>query len=97
MQFVLSGRRHELDFESVVDAANHVVPDDIDGRHKYYVIIGGRRIPIKQLFAEATGLRRAEFITDDAFRIFRKLGIEVHEFSSPPHPRADLSPNPPKG
>lgn len=91
MHFVLSGRRHELDFERVVDAANQVVPDDIDGRHKYYVIIGHRRIPIKQLFAEATGLRRAEFITDDAFRIFRKLGLEVHEFDGPPRPKADLS------
>ncbi len=80
MQFVLGGRRYELDFERVVEAASRVVPDDIDGRHKYYVVIGGRRLPVKQLFAEATGLRRAEFITDDAFRILRKLGFGIEEF-----------------
>lgn len=83
MRFTLGGKRHELDFERVVEAAGRAAPQDIDGRHKYYVVIGGRRFPVKQLFAEATGLRRAEFITDDAFRIFRKLGFEVAEFGRP--------------
>ena len=91
MRFVLGGKGYELDFEAVAEAAKQVVPDDIDGRHKYYVVIGDRRIPVKQLFAEATGLRRAEFITDDAFRIFRKLGLEIHEFNSPHRPNAELS------
>ncbi len=84
MQFVLGGKRYELGFEGVVEAASRVVPDDIDGRHKYYVVIGGRRLPVKQLFAEATGLRRAEFITDDAFRILKRLGLEIEEFDRPP-------------
>ena len=89
MQFILNGMRHELDFPTMMAAANRIAPDSLDGRHKYYVDVAGRRIPIKQLFAEATGLRRAEFITDDAFRIFRKLGVEVHEFNSPPRATAD--------
>ncbi len=83
MQFVLGGKRYELDFESVVEVASRIVPDDIDGRHKYYVVIGGRRLPVKQLVAEATGLRRAEFITDDAFRILKRLGLEIEEFDRP--------------
>lgn len=83
MRFTLGGRRHELDFERVVAAASRAAPQDIDGRHKYYVVIGERRFPVKQLFAEATGLRRAEFITDDAFRIFRKLGFDIEEFVRP--------------
>ena len=94
MQFVLGGKRYELDFERVVEAANRVVPD-VDGRHKYCVAIGGRRIPVKQLFAEATGLRRAEFITDDAFRIFKKLGLNIEEFDHPHAPTAGLSTLPP--
>ena len=85
MRFTLGGKRHELDFDRVVAAASRAAPQDIDGRHKYYVVIGGRRFPVKQLFAEATGLRRAEFITDDAFRIFRKLGFDIEEFARPPH------------
>ena len=91
MEFTLSGRRYKLDFDSVMEAANRVVPDSLDGRHKYYVDIGGRRLPVKQLFAEATGLRRAEFITDDAFRIFKKLGLDIEEFDRPHAPTAELN------
>lgn len=91
MQFTIAGKRCELDLEDVMETASRVVPDDVDGRHKYYVVIGGRRLPIKQLLAEVTGLRRVEFITDEAFRVFRKLGLEVHEFDGSPRPRADLA------
>ena len=93
MQFVLGGRRYELDFEGVVEAADRLVPDEIDGRHKYCVVIGGRRLPVKQLFAEATGLRRAEFITDDAFRILKRLGLEIEVYDRPSisDPRADVA------
>lgn len=83
MQFVLNGKRHELSPERVVATASRIVPDDIDGRHKYYAAIGGGRFPVKQLFAEATGLPRAEFITNEAVRILRKLGIEIREFAHP--------------
>lgn len=88
MQFVMNGGRHELTREQVAETASRIVPDDPDGRHKYYAAIGGGRFPVKQLFAEATGLPRAEFVTDGARRIFRKLGIEIREFTHP-------SPRPP--
>ena len=91
MQFTIAGKRYELDLESVMQTASYVVPDEFDGRHKYYVDIGGRRIPIKQLLAEVTGLRRAEFITDEAFRVFRKLGLEIQGFGNQTRPMADLS------
>ena len=90
MQFVMNGGRHELTREQVAETARRVVPDDIDGRYKYYAAIGGGRFPVKQLFAEATGLPRSEFVTDGARRIFRKLGIEIHEFAHPaPPPEAN--------
>ena len=47
MRFVLGGVRHELRHEDIVAAARRVVLDDIDGRHKYYVLIEGRRLPVK--------------------------------------------------
>ena len=83
MRFVLGGVRHELRYEDIVAAARRVVLDDIDGRHKYYVLIGGRRLPVKRLFAEATGLQPNEFITDDATRNLRKLGFEIRQFDTP--------------
>ena len=44
MQFVMNGGRHELTREQVAETARRIVPDDIDGRHKYYAVIGGRRL-----------------------------------------------------
>ena len=83
MRFVLGGVRHELRHEDIVAAARRVVLDDIDGRHKYYVLIEGRRLPVKPLFAEATSLQLNEFITFDAIRNLRKLDFEIRQFDTP--------------
>ena len=76
-------RRVRLSGLSALDTCARSGNYPVSGTVPYYVVIGGRRFPVKQLFAEATGLRRAEFITDDAFRIFRKLGFDVEEFGRP--------------
>ncbi len=84
MKFILGGTQHELNYEDVVAAAGRVMLNGIDGRNKYYVDIGGRRLPVKALFAEATGLQLTEFITDDATRNLRKLSFAIHQFDTPP-------------
>ena len=87
MRFVLSGVSHELDLETVMKVADLNTPDAIDGRHKYYVNISGRRFPVNQLFSLATGLNRSGgFITQDANRILRKLGFIIEEFGRPSSP-----------
>ena len=86
MRFVLGGVSRELSYEDVVAAAGRVVLNGIDGRHKYYVVIGGQRLPVSRLFAEATGLQPNEFITDDATRNLRKLGFEIRQFDTPSSP-----------
>ena len=86
MRFVLGGVRHELRREDIVAAARRVVLDDIDGRHKYYVLIEGRRLPVKPLFAEATSLQLNEFITFDAIRNLRKLDTPSSSAVASTHP-----------
>ncbi len=83
MRFVLGGVRRELRYEDVVAAAARVEVNGIDGRNKHYVVIGERRLPVKPLFAQATGLQLSEFITFDAIRNLRKLGFEVRQFDTP--------------
>ncbi len=83
MRFTISGTRHALDFETVVSAARRNVPDLIDGRHKYYVNIDGRRYPVKQLFGLATGLHWSEFITQHANRVLTRLGFKIEQFGWP--------------
>ena len=83
MRFILGGIRRELGYEDVVAAAARVETNGIDGRNKHYVVIGGRNLPVKPLFAEATGLELSEFITYDAIRNLRKLGFEIRQFDPP--------------
>ena len=84
MRFVLGGVRRELRYEDVVAAATRVEINGIDGRNKHYIVVGERRLPVKPLFAEATGLQLSEFITFDAIRNLRKLGFEILQFDIPP-------------
>ena len=84
MHFVMAGKPHELNFETVVEAASQIVSDSLDGRHKYFVAVRGLRFPVKQLeFSQATGRGRNEFITHEAIRNLRKLGFSVEDFDSP--------------
>ena len=90
MRLVIGGQSHELSYETVLEAAGQIVPEIFDGRHKYYVAVRGRRFPVKQLFSQATGRRRDEFITHDAIRNLRKLGFSVEVFHGPLSPARDF-------
>lgn len=83
IQFILGGTRHELSREDVMAAATRVVVNRIDGRNKYYVDIGGRRLPVKALFAEATGLQPSEFIPTDANRHLKNLDFKIRQYDIP--------------
>ena len=96
MWFVLNGMRQNLEAADVIKAASQTVPDEFDGRHKYYVDVGGCRFPPKQLFAQATGRNRDEFITHEAIRHLRKLGFVVEEFAGSlfPEPESNTAAEP---
>ena len=86
MQFRLGRFYYELDFETVTKAANQATPDAIDGRHKYYVKVEGRRFPVKQLVSVATGIPKGDFIPSEANRCLRKLGFTIEEFAHSSRP-----------
>ncbi len=86
MRFVLGGLERELDSDMVWKAAQQHAPDPIGGLHRYYVDIGGRRYPVKQLFSLATGIQRNEFITNEAVRHLKRLGFTVEESPWPSAP-----------
>ncbi len=90
MRFVLGGVERELDAETVRKVAERNEPDVLGGLHKYYVSIGGRRYPVKQLFSLATGMQRSEFITYEANRHLKRLGFTIEEFSRPSAPLAQV-------
>lgn len=44
---------------------------------KHYVEISGTRYPVKQALAQALGLAVIDFTSQDAYRIFRRLGLSL--------------------
>ena len=94
MRFYIFGEDYEITKEKVIDAAQGTLPGLIDGRHKYFVSLEGRRYPIKQLLAGAIDRNNSEFTAQYAQRILRKLGFTVEEFGPPP-PQPHFRPEPP--
>ncbi len=46
---------------------------------KYFVVIKGKEYPIKQVVDKAFSLSRADFVTQEAYRILRRLGFKIVE------------------
>ena len=93
MHFTILGRVYDIVPEDVIKVAEGAVPEPVDRRHKYFVVLRDHRYPIKQLLAGATSLSNSKFTAQYAERILSKLGFTVEEFG-PLQPRAHFSPRP---
>jgi hypothetical protein len=72
--FTIGGIQFFLTKEQVEQSLAGVEPESI---REVYVQVNGKKYPIKQAFAAATGLLRGGFTTHDAMRVFRKLSLSV--------------------
>lgn len=72
ISFVLNGESHRLSRRQVIDAVDGVEPEPI---REHYVTIEGRRYPVKQAFAVATGLSAADFTSHRARDVLRRVGV----------------------
>ena len=73
-KFTVGGVEFFLSKADVEQKLQGVGPENI---REVSVEIGGRRYPVKQALAEATGLLRGNFTSHDAMRVFRKLSLPV--------------------
>ena len=80
MEFVLNGEAHALDRGSVERALADVDPEPV---REHGVRVGGVVYPVKQAFAGATGVPRADFTSQTARRLLARLGFEVVGNTSP--------------
>ncbi len=81
MQVVLRRKGFEVEKKEVEELLKNFSIED-DPQATYYVVIGGRELPAKKalgkvLEAKGTGLTLLDFTTQDAVRIFRRLGFEI--------------------
>jgi hypothetical protein len=79
--FQLGGMRYRLTRRDVEDCMAGVAPKPTD---KYYMIIGGRPYPPKQVLAEVLHLPSTSFTTAAASGILRRLGFEIQTFGGEP-------------
>ncbi|MGH9774851.1 MAG: hypothetical protein ACRD50_07870 [Candidatus Acidiferrales bacterium] len=82
-RFRLAGKELELSKGDVEGALEHVAPEEV---RKYCVAVHGRRYPVKQALAAATGVSTDRFISTDAARILRSVGFEVDRAGERPKP-----------
>ena len=81
MEVVLRKKGFKVEKEEVERLLKDVRIED-DPQATYYVVIGERELPVKKalgkvLEAKGTGLTLLDFTTQDAVRVFRRLGFEI--------------------
>jgi hypothetical protein len=74
MRFTVGGAEVFLSKEDVEQKLQTVEPESI---REVSVDVNGKRYPVKQALAEATGLLRGNFTSHDAMRVFRKLSLPM--------------------
>ena len=74
MKFKIRGRSYVIEKKDVIEKMRGEEPGDID---KYYVILEGKKFPIKQVIEVVCGIPLIGFTSMDAYRILEKLGFEI--------------------
>lgn len=74
VRFTLRGKDFDLRKEDIVAAAKGLAPGRIQ---KYSVTAAGKRLPIRQLVAAATGMPPIAITSQDAYRILQKFDFEI--------------------
>lgn len=90
MDFVLNGRTHSLDAETVRARVIGSPPHDI---RTHWVEVDGRRWPPKQAFRVATGLTDEPFISHFALRVFQRLGFQTSPIPGAAQPARERRPS----
>lgn len=73
-RFTIRGKEILLSKADITAAAKGISPKRVQ---KYSALIGGKRYPIKQLVSAATRVPEIGMTSQDAYRILRKLDVDV--------------------
>lgn len=87
----IAGREVDLDSDAVVRTLSRVDPEPI---RKHYVVVAGRKLPVRQALSAVTGIDKAEFQSHQARSIFRRLGLPTGQLGSDWTPRPALRSQP---
>ena len=74
MRLKVKGKIYYIDRNKVNNNLFNIEPE---AGGKYFVKILDKQYPIKQVVGKVFSLPRAEFITQEAYRILKNLGFEI--------------------
>jgi len=74
MKFTIRGKSYVIEKKDIVERMKGKEPGDID---KYYVVLEGKKYPIKQVIEVVCGIPLIGFTSMDAYRILEKLGFKI--------------------
>lgn len=72
MDFTINGQRVTLDTSDIHRAAEGLTPGTV---RSHVVEIDGVEYPVKQVFAQASGMDLLDFTTNQARRVLKALGF----------------------
>lgn len=72
--FTVAGNDFSLSPADVVARMRDLEPEPV---RELFVEVAGTAYPIKQAFAQVTGMQRGQFTSHDAMRVFRKLQLKI--------------------
>lgn len=72
LHVVIAGRPADLAADDVARAMRDEIPEPV---RAHYAVVEGRRFPPKQVIARVTGIDRADFTTNQARALLRRLGF----------------------
>ena len=73
-KFTIAGKTYSITADDIMSEMKDKEPEAI---RNYYVEIGNKKFPIKQVLSETLGLVKIGFTSMDAYRVLMKLGFEV--------------------
>jgi len=80
VRVILRGKTYDITREDI-EAKLRAISPLVEGKVKYFVEIGRRQFPVKQVIGEVLNLSRAGFTSQDAYSILQRLGFEITEKS----------------
>lgn len=86
IEFTASGKRMTLTRDQVLRSVKGVVPSSL---RTHAVVVEGKRYPVKDVVAAATGLDPLDFNTNQARRWLQQLGFEVERIRGTQRKKSD--------
>jgi len=80
VRIILRGKTYDITREDI-EAKLRAISPKVEAKVKYFVKIGRRQFPVKQVIGEVLNLPKAGFASHDAYSILQRLGFEITEKS----------------